>query len=93
MTPAAGATAAVTNLWIAIPAAIGGAFCFGLTGALQHIAARRVAARPALRPSLLVDLARQRDVAGVVAGQRRAAVDCNCWRWAPDRWCWCSRCW
>lgn len=32
----------------------------GLTGALQHAAARRVAARPALHPSLLADLARQR---------------------------------
>jgi drug/metabolite transporter (DMT)-like permease len=49
-----------TNLWIALPAALGGAVCFGMTGALQHTAARRVAARPALRPSLLVDLARQR---------------------------------
>lgn len=48
-----------TNLWIAIPSAIGGALCFGTTGALQHLAARRVAARPALAPSLLVDLARQ----------------------------------
>jgi drug/metabolite transporter (DMT)-like permease len=50
---------AATNLWIAIPAAICGALCFGLTGALQHIAARRVQARPALRPGLLLDLARQ----------------------------------
>jgi hypothetical protein len=52
-------TEATTYLWIAIPAALGSAVCFGLTGALQHTAARRVAARPALRPSLLVDLARQ----------------------------------
>lgn len=59
MTPGGGATAAVTNLWIAFPAAIASAFCFGLTGALQHMAARRVAARPALQPGLLVDLARQ----------------------------------
>jgi drug/metabolite transporter (DMT)-like permease len=59
MTGGGGAAAATTNLWIAIPAAIGGALCFGLTGALQHMAARRVAARPALRPSLLLDLARQ----------------------------------
>jgi hypothetical protein len=49
-----------TNLWIALPAALGGAVCFGTTGALQHAAARRVAARPALHPSLLADLARQR---------------------------------
>ena len=49
----------VTNLWIALPAALGSAICFGTTGALQHVAARRVAARPALRPSLLVDLAQQ----------------------------------
>lgn len=48
-----------TNLWVAIPAALGGALCFGLTGALQHTAAMRVAERPALRPQLLVDLARQ----------------------------------
>jgi hypothetical protein len=53
-------TQATTYLWIAIPAALGGAACFGLTGALQHAAARRVTARPALRPSLLADLARQR---------------------------------
>lgn len=50
---------ATTYLWIAIPAAVGSAFCFGLTGALQHAAARRVAARPALHPSLLLDLGRQ----------------------------------
>jgi drug/metabolite transporter (DMT)-like permease len=50
---------ATTYLWIAIPAALASAFCFGLTGALQHAAARRVAARPALRPSLLLDLGRQ----------------------------------
>jgi len=52
-------TGATANLWIALPAALGSAICFGMTGALQHIAARRVAARPALRPSLLVDLAQQ----------------------------------
>lgn len=52
-------TGTVTNLWIALPAALGSAICFGTTGALQHVAARRVAARPALRPSLLVDLAQQ----------------------------------
>lgn len=52
-------TGATTNLWIAFPAALGSAICFGMTGALQHVAARRVAARPALRPSLLVDLAQQ----------------------------------
>jgi hypothetical protein len=50
---------ATTYLWIAIPAALASAFCFGLTGALQHAAARRVAARPALRPSLLIDLGKQ----------------------------------
>jgi drug/metabolite transporter (DMT)-like permease len=52
-------TEAATHLWIAVPAALGSAFSFGLTGALQHAAARRVEARPAMRPSLLVDLARQ----------------------------------
>jgi hypothetical protein len=52
-------TEETTYLWIAVPAALGSAFCFGLTGALQHAANRRVAARPALRPSLLVDLAHQ----------------------------------
>ncbi|HKN95832.1 MAG TPA: DMT family transporter, partial [Pseudonocardiaceae bacterium] len=52
-------TEETTYLWIAIPAALGSAFCFGLTGALQHAANRRVTARPALRPSLLLDLARQ----------------------------------
>jgi drug/metabolite transporter (DMT)-like permease len=50
---------AATHLWIAIPAALGSAACFGLTGALQHMAARRVAAKPALHPSLLLDLGRQ----------------------------------
>jgi hypothetical protein len=52
-------TGEATNLVIAFPAALGSAICFGMTGALQHTAAMRVAARPALRPSLLVDLARQ----------------------------------
>jgi drug/metabolite transporter (DMT)-like permease len=52
-------TGTATNLWIAFPAALGSAICFGMTGALQHTAARRVAARPALRPSLLIDLAHQ----------------------------------
>lgn len=56
---ASGSTAAATYLWVAIPAALGSAFCFGLTGALQHAAARRVAPRPALRPGLLLDLGRQ----------------------------------
>lgn len=50
---------AATELWIAIPAAVGSAFCFGLTGALQHVAATRVPERKALRPQLLFDLARQ----------------------------------
>jgi hypothetical protein len=48
-----------TNLWIAIPAAVGAAISFGFTGALQHTAANRVRARPALRPALFADLARQ----------------------------------
>ncbi|HEY4455527.1 MAG TPA: DMT family transporter [Pseudonocardiaceae bacterium] len=47
------------NLWIAIPAALGSAVSFGFTGALQHIATTRVRERPALRPALLLDLARQ----------------------------------
>jgi hypothetical protein len=51
--------AAHTQLWIAIPAAVASAFCFGLTGALQHVAAKKVRSRKALRPGLLVDLARQ----------------------------------
>lgn len=50
---------ATTYLWIAIPAALGSALCFGFAGAFQHLAARRVAARPALHPSLFKDLARQ----------------------------------
>ncbi|HEX7660981.1 MAG TPA: DMT family transporter [Pseudonocardiaceae bacterium] len=44
-------------LLVAFPAAIGAAFCFGLTGALQHAAATEVSERAALRPGLLVDLA------------------------------------
>lgn len=51
--------AATTKLWIAIPAAVGGALCFGLSSALQHVAATRVAQRAALRPGLIVDLAHQ----------------------------------
>ncbi|HWE88096.1 MAG TPA: DMT family transporter [Pseudonocardiaceae bacterium] len=42
---------------VAVPAAVGSAFCFGLTGALQHAAATQVRERAALRPGLLVDLA------------------------------------
>jgi drug/metabolite transporter (DMT)-like permease len=53
-------TEATIQLWIAVPAAVGSALSFGLTGALQHTAAMRVAARPALRPRLLLDLGRQR---------------------------------
>lgn len=60
MTSLAGGVAQVgTQLWIAIPAAVGSAFCFGLTGALQHVAAMRVRPRAALRPGLLLDLGRQ----------------------------------
>ncbi|HEY2696823.1 MAG TPA: DMT family transporter [Pseudonocardiaceae bacterium] len=47
------------NLWIAVPAALGSAVSFGFTGALQHIATTRVRQRRALRPGLLLDLARQ----------------------------------
>lgn len=49
----------VANLWIAIPAALGSAVSFGFTGALQHVATKRVRERPALRPALLLDLARE----------------------------------
>jgi hypothetical protein len=52
-------TAPTTNLWIAIPAAIGAAISFGFTGALQHTAANRVKRRAALRPALFADLAKQ----------------------------------
>jgi drug/metabolite transporter (DMT)-like permease len=51
---------AVNHLWIAVPAALGSAVCFGFTGAMQHAAAMRVEQRKALRPGLLLDLARQR---------------------------------
>jgi drug/metabolite transporter (DMT)-like permease len=47
------------NLWIAIPAALGSAVSFGFTGSLQHLANTRVKQRKALRPALLLDLARQ----------------------------------
>ncbi|HEX4701076.1 MAG TPA: DMT family transporter [Pseudonocardiaceae bacterium] len=50
---------AAANLVIALPAALGSAICFGTSAALQHSATMRVAARPALRPGLLVDLAHQ----------------------------------
>ncbi|HEX4224364.1 MAG TPA: DMT family transporter [Pseudonocardiaceae bacterium] len=49
----------LANLWIAVPAALGSAVSFGFTGALQHVATRRVQERPALRPALLLDLARE----------------------------------
>lgn len=47
------------NLWVAVPAALGSAVSFGFTGALQHVATTRVKERPALRPALLLDLARE----------------------------------
>jgi drug/metabolite transporter (DMT)-like permease len=49
----------VTHLWIAVPAAIGSALSFGMTGALQHTAAMRVEERKALNPGLLIDLGKQ----------------------------------
>lgn len=49
----------IADLWIAVPAALGSAVSFGFTGALQHIATTRVKARPALRPALLLDLAKE----------------------------------
>lgn len=50
---------ASSNVWLAIPAALMAAACFGLTGALQHSAATSVRSRPPLRPALLLDLARR----------------------------------
>jgi drug/metabolite transporter (DMT)-like permease len=49
----------LANLWIAVPAALGSAISFGFTGSLQHMATTRVRERPALRPALLLDLARE----------------------------------
>lgn len=49
----------LSDLVVAIPAAVGAAASFGLTGAMQHEATWRVRQRGALRPSLLVDLAHQ----------------------------------
>ena len=46
-------------LFIAVPAAMGAAMSFGVTGPLQNRATKRVPSREALRPSLLVDLAHQ----------------------------------
>jgi drug/metabolite transporter (DMT)-like permease len=51
--------AQLSDLAIAVPAAVGAAAAFGLTGAMQHQATRRVRQRGALQPSLLVDLAHQ----------------------------------
>jgi drug/metabolite transporter (DMT)-like permease len=51
--------ARLSDLAVAVPAAVGAAAAFGLTGALQHEAAWRVRQRGALQPSLLLDLARQ----------------------------------
>lgn len=47
-------------LVVAVPAAVLAAFSFGLTGILQHRATQQVPTRLALRPQLLLDLARRR---------------------------------
>jgi drug/metabolite transporter (DMT)-like permease len=49
----------LSDLAVAVPAALGAAAAFGLTGAMQHEATWRVRQREALHPSLLVDLAHQ----------------------------------
>jgi drug/metabolite transporter (DMT)-like permease len=46
-------------LFIAVPAAMGAAASFGVTGPLQNRATKRVPSRQALRPGLLIDLAHQ----------------------------------
>jgi drug/metabolite transporter (DMT)-like permease len=51
--------AELSDLAVAVPAAVGAAASFGLTGAMQHEATWRVRQRGALHPSLLVDLAHQ----------------------------------
>jgi drug/metabolite transporter (DMT)-like permease len=51
--------ARLTDLAVAVPAAVGAAAAFGFTGALQHEATWRVRQRGALQPALLLDLARQ----------------------------------
>lgn len=50
---------ATDNLVFAVPTAVLGAASFGLAGVLQHRATHRVPWRGAIRPGLLVDLARQ----------------------------------
>ncbi|MFP5348164.1 MAG: DMT family transporter [Actinomycetes bacterium] len=52
-------SAETTNLLVAVPAAVGAAASFGLTGSLQHQATHRVPSRNTVRFSLLVDLAHQ----------------------------------
>ncbi|MFC4003521.1 DMT family transporter [Prauserella oleivorans] len=52
-------TGAGSQLWVAVPAAILAAAAFGLTGALQHRAARRVPGGPAVRWGLVFTLLRQ----------------------------------
>ena len=47
------------ELWIAVPAAIGGAAGYGLAGALQHTATSRLPPGDAFRPQLITDLVRQ----------------------------------
>ena len=47
------------QFYIAVPAALGAAASFGLTGVLQHHATRLVPKHRALRPSLLFDLIQQ----------------------------------
>ena len=49
----------VDTLVIAVPAAVAAATCFGLTGALQHRAARRTDQQGAVRVGLLWDLLHQ----------------------------------
>ncbi|MFB9905954.1 DMT family transporter [Allokutzneria oryzae] len=52
-------TGSATDLWIAVPAAVLAAASFGLTGALQHRAARREPERGAMRLGMILHLLRQ----------------------------------
>ncbi|WP_020660514.1 DMT family transporter [Amycolatopsis benzoatilytica] len=49
----------MTSSWVAVPAAVAGAFAFGTTGALQHRSARRTRGAGAVRLSILRSLAAQ----------------------------------
>jgi len=85
------AAAPLSDLGVAVPAAVGAAAAFGLTAALQHKARRRVRQRGALQPSLLIDLAHQPIwLLSLAANVVNFVLQWTVLMHAP--WCWFSRC-